>query len=387
MKRRICVITGTRADYGLLRWLMHDIQAHPDLQLQVVATGMHLAPELGHTLNEILADGFTVDLKVDSLLSSDTPVGMAKSMGMGMIGFADALSHLQPDLILVLGDRIEIFAAVSAALVAGLPVAHLHGGESTEGAFDDALRHAITKMSHLHFVANEVYRQRVIQMGESPERVWTTGGMGVDAITRVPLMSRAELEAELDFELGRKSLLVTFHPSTLSHHQASAEMNALLQALDGLKDTQIIFTHPNADTQGRTLAQQLLDYAQFRPHVLSVPSLGQRKYLSCIAHVDAVVGNSSSGLTEVPTFHKPTINIGNRQKGRLAADSVIHCEADPAAIARALQQLDDKQFQRSLAEVRNPYGQGKACERIIEVIRSIPLKGLIHKSFHEVNPL
>jgi len=385
MKRRICIITGTRADYGLLRWLMHGIQAHPNLQLQVVATGMHLAPELGNTMNEIVADGFTIDHRVESLLSSDTPVGIAKSMGLGMIGFADAFRILNPDLILVLGDRFEIFSAVSAALVAGLPVAHLHGGESTEGAFDDALRHAITKMSHLHFVANEVYRQRVIQMGESPERVWTTGGLGVDAIGRVPLLNRAELEAKLGFELGNKSLLVTFHPSTLSHQQASAEMNALLQSLDELQDTRIIFTHPNADTQGRILAQQLVEYARHRPHVLSVLSLGQRKYLSCIAQVDAVVGNSSSGLTEVPTFRKPTINIGDRQKGRLAAQSVIHCEANKDAIKQAFQRLNDPKFQQSLEHVQNPYGDGHACEKIIEVIQTIPLDGLIHKSFHEVS--
>ena len=249
--RKICVITGTRADYGLLRWVMQGIKDDADLTLQIIATGMHLSPEFGLTYREIEQDGFSIDRKVEMLTSSDTAAGIAKSMGLGLIGFADALNDLKPDLIVVLGDRFEIFAAVSAALVARIPAAHLHGGETTEGAFDESLRHSITKMSHLHFVAAEDYRQRVIQLGEQPERVFLVGGLGVDNIKRMTLLDRQELEASLGLELAQKNLLVTFHPVTLETATATDQMAELLLALAELKDTQLIFTMPNADTDGR----------------------------------------------------------------------------------------------------------------------------------------
>ncbi len=253
MSRKICVVTGSRAEYGLLRWVMEGIRRLPDLGLQVIATGMHLSPEFGLTYREIETDGFPIDRKVEMLLSSDTPTGLAKSMGLGLIGFGDALQQLQPDVMLVLGDRFEIFSAVAAALVARIPVAHLHGGEATEGAFDEAIRHSITKMSHLHFVAAEEYRKRVIQLGEHPERVFLVGGLGVDSIKKLTLLDRAALEASLGFELGRRNLLVTFHPVTLDNQTSAQQMAELLAALDTWEDTHLIFTMPNADTDGRVL--------------------------------------------------------------------------------------------------------------------------------------
>ena len=339
MTRKICVITGTRADYGLLRWVMQGVKDEPELTLQIIATGMHLAPEFGLTYREIEKDGFQIDRKVDMLTSSDTPVGIAKSMGLGLIGFADALSELQPDLIVVLGDRFEIFAAVAAALVARIPVAHLHGGEKTEGAFDEALRHSITKMSQLHFVAAEEYRQRVIQLGEQPERVFLVGGLGIDNIKRLKLLDRAELEASLDFKFGQKSLLITFHPVTLEASTAAEQMKELLATFSSLNDTQLVFTLPNADTDSRALIKMVEQFVATHLNARAYTSLGQLRYLSCISQVDGVVGNSSSGLTEVPSFKKGTVNIGDRQRGRLQAASVINCEPTRPGIESAL--IDD----------------------------------------------
>lgn len=384
MKRTICVITGTRAEYGLLRWLIRGIADDPTLQLQIIATGMHLSPEFGSTFREIENDGFTIDRKVEMLTSSDTQVGVAKSMGLGLIGFADALADLQPDLIVVLGDRFEIFAAVASALVTRIPIAHLHGGERTEGAFDEALRHSITKMSHLHFVAAEEYRNRVIQLGEQPAAVHTVGGLGIDAIKKVTLLDRPALEASLDFQLGSKSLLVTFHPVTLEASTAEEQMQALLDALAELTDTQLIFTLPNADTGGRALIEMVHGFVATHPQARAYPSLGQLRYLSAVALVDGVVGNSSSGLAEVPSFQKGTINIGDRQRGRLMADSVINCAPDRASIVAALTQLYSPTFQASLGAVANPYGDGGASAKILAVIRDYPLEHAIKKSFYDL---
>ncbi|WP_445781334.1 UDP-N-acetylglucosamine 2-epimerase [Shewanella sp.] len=379
--RKICVITGTRAEYGLLRWVMQGIQDDSELILQIIATGMHLSPEFGLTYQAIEQDGFQINRKVEMLTSSDTPVGIAKSMGLGMIGFADALDDLKPDLILVLGDRFEIFSAVSAALVARIPVAHLHGGETTEGAFDEALRHSITKMSHLHFVAAEAYRQRVIQLGEQPQRVFLVGGLGADNIKRMHLLDRAALEASLDFKLGRKNLLITFHPVTLESATAADQMEELLAALEHIKDTHLIFTLSNADTDSRALIKMVDEFVRQRPNACAYSSLGQLRYLSCIAQVDGVVGNSSSGLTEVPSFRKGTINIGDRQRGRLQAKSVINCEPNRVSIATALKQLYAKDFITGLNEVINPYGEGGASEKIVSIIKNHEISGLIKKPF------
>lgn len=385
MSRKVCVITGTRAEYGLMRLVMQKIKNDPELTLQVIATGMHLSPEFGHTYREIEQDGFQIDCKVEMLTSSDTSVGIAKSMGLGMIGFADALSQLKPDLIVVLGDRFEIFSAVSAALVARVPVAHLHGGETTEGAFDEALRHSITKMSHLHFVAAEEYRQRVIQLGEQPERVFLVGGLGVDNIKRLKLLDRAELEASLDFKLGQKNLLVTFHPVTLETATAADQMEALLATLAMLKDTKIIFTMPNADTDGRVLIKMVEQFVSRNSNARAYTSLGQLRYFSCIAQVDGVVGNSSSGLAEVPSFKKGTINIGERQRGRMQAKSVINCEPTVHGIKTALENLYSADFQSGLNLVRNPYGEGGASDQIFDIIKSMKIDGIVKKHFHDLS--
>jgi GDP/UDP-N,N'-diacetylbacillosamine 2-epimerase (hydrolysing) len=382
--KRICVVTGTRAEYGLLRWLMEGIRQSPKLALQVIATGAHLSPEFGLTYRDIEADGFVIDRKVEMLLSSDAPSGVAKSMGLAMIGFADAFAELRPDMVLVLGDRYEIFSAAAAATIARIPVAHLHGGETTEGAFDEALRHSITKMAHLHFVAAQAYRRRVIQLGEDPARVFLVGGLGIDNILKLDLLDRVALEAALDFKLGPKNLLITFHPATLEQGAAAGQMDELLAALDTLQDTHLIFTMPNADTEGRALSRQLEAYVAGRPNAKVYASLGQLRYLSAIAHVDAVVGNSSSGLAEVPSFRKPTVNIGDRQKGRLKAQSVIDCTPDRESIRSALAQAYSADFQTDLSQVRSPYGEGGSSQKILHVLENHDFSGSLKKTFYDL---
>lgn len=362
---------------------MQGIQDSTLLQLQVVATGMHLSPEFGLTYREIEADGFAIDRKVEMLTSSDTPVGIAKSMGLGLIGFADALDQLRPDVVLILGDRFEILAAASAAMAARIPIAHLHGGERTEGAMDDAIRHAITKMSHLHFVAAQEYRQRVIQLGEHPDRVHLVGGLGVDAIRRVTLLDRDALERSLDFKLGPRSLLVTFHPLTLEEAGSQGQMAALLQALDTLADTSLVFTLPNADAGGRGLIRMVESFVASHPNARAYTSLGQQRYLSCVAQVDGVVGNSSSGLLEVPSFKKGTVNIGDRQQGRLMASSVIDCEPDCESIRQAIATLYSDAFKPVLANTENPYGSGRASDQVVQCLEQADLSGLLKKRFYD----
>jgi GDP/UDP-N,N'-diacetylbacillosamine 2-epimerase (hydrolysing) len=365
---------------------MHGIQQSADLELQLIVTGMHLSPEFGLTYRQIEADGFRIDRKVEMLLSSDTPVGIGKSMGLAMCGFADALAELRPDLLLVLGDRYEILAAVSAAMVARIPVAHLHGGEATEGLIDESIRHAVTKMSHLHFVAAEPYRRRVIQLGEAPDRVFLVGGLGVDNIVRLQLLERAELERTLDFRLGPRNLLVTFHPVTLEEDSAERQMTELLAALGELQDTHLIFTMPNADTEGRILFRMIEDFVARHPATCKAyTSLGQLRYLSCMRYVDGVVGNSSSGLAEAPSFKIGTLNIGDRQRGRLKAASVVDCEANHVEIRVALTQLFSPAFQAGLVTVINPYGNGGASEAIVRTLERIPFDGLLKKRFFDIS--
>ena len=384
MTRKICVITGTRAEYGLLRWVMQGIKDDPELTLLVVAAGMHLSPEFGLTYRAIEQDGFHIDRKVEMLTSSDTPVGIAKSIGLGLIGFADVLNELNPDIIVVLGDRFEILSAVVAAQVARIPIAHLHGGEKTEGAFDEAFRHSISKMSHLRFVAAEEYRQRVIQLGEQPERVFLVGGLGIDNIKRLKLLDRAELEAALGFKMGEKNLLITFHPATLEAASAEDQMIELLEALDQREDTQLIFTLPNADTGGRALIKMVEQFVEQHPNAHAYTSLGQLRYLSCVAQVDGVLGNSSSGLTEVPSFRKGTINIGDRQRGRLQATSVLNCHPSRQSITAALKRLYTADFQASLRQVRNPYGEGGASEKVVNAVKYYELDDIAKKTFYDL---
>ena len=383
--KKVCIVTGTRAEYGLLRWVIEGIQQSTVLDLRLIATGMHLSPEFGLTVNAIKADGYHVDRKVEMLLSSDTAVGVTKSMGLGMIGFADALAELKPDLMLVLGDRYEIFAAASAAMIARVPIAHLHGGETTQGAFDESIRHSITKMSHLHFVAAEEYRHRVIQLGEQPEHVFKVGGLGVDSIHRLQLLSRDELEDALNFRFLSRNLLVTFHPVTLECNTGTEQMKELLAALSKLSDTGLIFTMPNADTEGRALFEQIQEFCEKHPQAKAYTSLGQLRYLSCMRHVDGVVGNSSSGLLEAPSFKKGTINIGDRQKGRLKAQSIIDCQPIEGSVSNAIVKMFLPQFQDKLSTVENPYGDGGASEAIVKILESCSLNDILKKRFHDIS--
>jgi GDP/UDP-N,N'-diacetylbacillosamine 2-epimerase (hydrolysing) len=385
--KRICVVTGSRADYGLLRWVLQGIKEDEDLELKLVVTGAHLSTEFGLTYRVVEQDGFEIDRKIEMLVSSDSAVAVAKSMGLGLIGFADALCDLQPDLVLVLGDRFEILAAVSAALVLKIPVAHLHGGEITEGAFDDAMRHSITKMSHLHFVATDQYRNRVIQLGEHSDRVFVVGGLGIDSIKRLKLLDKVALEEAINFKLGAKSLLITFHPTTLDAESASLQMDELLAALHELEDTQLVFTLSNADTGGRDLNNRVHKFVEQHSNARAYASLGQERYLSCVALVDGVVGNSSSGILEVPSLNKGTVNIGDRQRGRVQAKSVINCQAKADSISAALQCLYSDDFQKTLSQVVNPYGEGGASKKIIEIIKTHELAGLTKKIFSDIPAL
>jgi UDP-hydrolysing UDP-N-acetyl-D-glucosamine 2-epimerase len=379
-KRKICVVTGSRAEYGLLRGLMKLIRGDDVLDLQVIATGMHLSHEFGLTYRNLEEDGFTIDARVEMLLSSDTAVGVAKSIGLGVIGFADAFDRLKPDMVVLLGDRFEILAAAQAALVARIPVAHIAGGDTTEGAIDEAIRHSITKMSHLHFVTNEIAAARVRRMGEDPRHVFNVGSPGIDAIKELKLLTRGELEEALPFRFQARNLLVTFHPATLDDRPAAGQFEALLEALDELGDeVGVVFTKPNADVEGRALIDRIDRYAGTRRNVLARTSLGQLLYLSTMAQVDAVVGNSSSGLYEAPSFGKPTVNIGDRQKGRLRAASVIDCEPDREAIAAAIRRA----FSLDCRGVENPYGDGGSAKRILHILKDTVSPGaLLKKRFH-----
>lgn len=385
-KRRICVVTGSRAEYGLLYWLMKEIRHDAALELQLIATGMHLAPEFGLTWKQIEQDGFIIDRKVEMLLSSDTPAGIGKSLGLGIIGFTDTLEYLQPDIVVVLGDRFEIFAAVQAAMMQRIPIAHIHGGEITEGAVDDAIRHAITKMSHLHFTATERYRQRVIQLGELPQRVFNVGAPGLDNIVSLNLLDKPQLEAAVNFKLGKRNLLITFHPVTLEKATAAAQFENLLKALDYFDDIHLIFTQPNADADGRVIIGMIEQYRQrFPERIASFVSLGSLRYLSALKYMNAVVGNSSSGLIEAPAFKIGTINIGDRQKGRLCADSVIHCAPEVDALLHAFNTLFSEDFQNALKTVENPYGQAGASVKIKELLKSLSLENLLKKGFYDLS--
>lgn len=381
--RRVCVVTGSRAEYGLLCPLMEAVREDPELVLQVVATGMHLSPEFGLTYKAIEEDGFAIDEKVETLLSSDTPVGVAKSIGLGVIGFADAMHRLKPDILVLLGDRYEILAAAQAAMVARIPIAHIAGGDSTEGAFDEAIRHSITKMAHLHFATHEASARRLRQLGEDPDCVFVVGSPAIDRLKRLALLTRTELEEELGFRLRRRNLVVTFHPPTLDATPAEVQFGELLAALAGLgTEVGLIFTRANADPEGRTLNRMIDAFVAGRPNAAVFAALGQRLYFSAIAQADAVVGNSSSGIYEVPSLGKPTVNIGERQKGRPQAESVINCDPDAVGIAGAIRDA----FEKDCSAVRNPYGDGESASRILAILKNVrDPKALLKKRFFEAS--
>lgn len=382
--KKICIVTGSRAEYGLLYWLMKEIEKDPDLELQIIVTGMHLSPEFGLTYKEIEKE-FTITKKIEMLLSSDTAIGISKSMGLAQISFAESFEELKPDLLIVLGDRFEIFSAVSTAMIARLPIAHLHGGETTEGAYDESIRHSITKMSHLHFTAAEEYRRRVIQLGEHPDRVYNVGGMGIENIKRLTLLNKEAFEESIDFKLGEKNILVTFHPATLENCTAESQFHELLAAVGSLENTHIIFTKANSDTDGRII-NQMIDQFVFKNSNKSIAftSLGQLRYLSALQFMDAIVGNSSSGLLEAPSFKIGTINIGDRQLGRLKAQSVIDCLPIKESILNAFEELYSDEFQRHLPNIQNPYGNGMASKQIIKIIKKIESSNILKKSFYNI---
>lgn len=383
MPKRVCVVTGSRAEYGLLYWVLRDLQDATDVTLQLVVTGMHLAREFGYTADVIVRDGFSINKRVEMLVSSDTASGVAKSIALGVAGISDALVDLDPDVVLVLGDRFEILAAVQACLVHAIPVAHIAGGDVTEGAIDESMRHAITKMSHVHFATNERSASRIRQMGEDPARVHVVGSPGLDHLHRLELLDRHGLEDALGAPLGERNLLVTFHPVTLSPGASLHQLGELFAALDQLPEEFVVWcTLPNADTGGRELGESLTRWASTRASRVRVhASLGQLRYLSLLREVEAVVGNSSSGLYEAPSFGVPTVNIGDRQRGRLAADSVFHVEPTREDIGRGLGEA----LQRGKRATQNPYGDGHSAGRIVEIIRRLPPADHLRiKRFHDV---
>ena len=384
MNRKICVVTGSRADYGLLRLVMKGIKAESSLTLQIIATGMHLSPTFGLTYKEIESDGFEIDKKVECLSSSDSPVAIAEATGKALSGCAKAFDELKPDLVLVLGDRFEIFAACSAALLARIPIAHIHGGDVTAGAYDEAFRHSITKMSSIHFVATEEYKKRVIQLGENPNTVHLVGGLGVDAIKELKLLSKEEIEQRLSIKFLDKSLLVTFHPATLEAQAPEEQIRELLAALSNRPDVTLIFTMSNADTGGLEIMRQIKDFVEKNDNAHIFESLGQLNYLSFMAIVDGIVGNSSSGILEAPTLSVGTINIGDRQLGRTQSDSVINALASKESIEKALKKLFSSEFKLTLATCTSPYGEGGASRKILRVLSDFNFDEDLQKSFYDL---
>lgn len=388
MTKKVCVVTGTRAEYGLLYWTMKKIKQAKDFELQLCVTGMHLAPEFGLTYKQIEKDGFYINEKVEILLSSDTSIGVSKSIGLGIIGFAEVFQRLKPDIILILGDRFEIFSAASAAMVCKIPIAHCHGGEATEGLIDESIRHSVSKMSHLHFTSTEEYRNRVIQLGEQPDRVFNVGALGIENIKRLALMNRSDTETALNFKLTKKTILVTFHPVTLENATSENQFSELLEAIDTLEETNIIFTKPNADTDGRVIITLIDQYVKANSEKsIAFVSLGQLRYISLLQYVDMVVGNSSSGLIEVPCFKIPTINIGDRQRGRLKASSVIDCAPTKSSILEAFKLANSESFKKSLSDVKNLYGEGRSSNKILSILRQIDMKGILKKKFYNLDSL
>lgn len=383
-RKKICVITTSRADYGLLHGPMKLIQGESDLILQLIVSGSHLSPEYGETYREIESDGFVIDERVEMQLASDTAVGITKSLGLAVIGFAEAFEHLRPDCILLLGDRYELLAAAQAALIARIPIAHIAGGDTTEGAFDEAIRHSISKMSHLHFVTNADAATRLRQMGENPKSIHNTGSPGIDYIRHFTPLSRRELERKLNRSFKQKNILVTYHPETLSQNPTQSDFVEVLAALETFdaNSTAIFFTRPNQDPAGKALSKLIDAFVAEHANASAFASLGSDVYLSMLREVDVVVGNSSSGLYEVPSFKKPTVNIGDRQKGRLFASSVINARPDGkdviAAIARA--------FEMDCSDTVNPYGDGHASEKIVRILADVDdFQALLRKRFFNVS--
>lgn len=385
--KRIGIMTGTRAEYGLLKPLMQEINKDNDLELYLIVSGMHLSPEFGMTYKEIEEDGFQINAKVEMLLSSDSPVGISKSIGLGIIGFADEFQRADLDMLILLGDRYEALSAAICAMVMRIPIAHLHGGELTEGAIDEGIRHSITKMSYLHFTSTEEYRRRVIQLGENPERVFCVGAIGVENIKKINLMTKEELERSIHFEIDENTVIVTYHPVTLENNTVEEQFLNLLEVLDRNPKIRMIFTKANADTNGRIVNELIDKYAaQNSERACAFMSLGQKRYLSALKYCRIVIGNSSSGIIEAPSFGKPIINIGDRQKGRICADSVINCGYTQQEIQRAMETALTKEFENKASNCRNPYEKENTAANIISVIKDYLLNDKIKlkKGFYDI---
>jgi len=383
--RKVAVVTGTRAEYGLLYWIIRGINEDPELDLQLIVTGMHLSPEFGLTVEVIENDGFSITERAEMLLSSDSETAIATSMGIGIISFAKAYERLKPDILVVLGDRFEIFSAVAAAVPFRIPIAHIHGGESTEGAFDEQFRHAITKMSHIHFPAAQEYAHRIVQMGEAPEDVFCFGAPGLDNVYKLNLLDRQQLSAELGLPLDKLCGIMTYHPVTLERSSGSAQIEELLEALGDFPQINWVFTLPNADMESRAIIEGIKRYAQNNPNNTRLfSSLGQLRYLSLLRHAAVMVGNSSSGIIEAPSFELPVVNIGNRQQGRIRAKNVIDVPSyQRDSISSAISSAISADFRNSLKGLNNPYGNGTASAGIVEKIKTVPLSGLLKKRFYE----
>ena len=382
--RKICVVTSTRAEYGLLYWLLKEIEADSELKLQFIVTGMHLSPEFGLTYKEIEKE-FKIDKKIEILSSSHTSLDICAEMARVYEKFAPALAELKPDILVLLGDRYEIFGVAGAASIMQIPIAHIHGGETTQGAFDEAFRHSITKMSHIHFAATNEYANRIIQLGEEPGRVFNVGGPGIENIKKLNLLSKDEFEKSIDFRLAKKNILITFHPATLENSSAREQFNELLKALDELDDTNFIFTKANSDTDGDIINKMIDEYVnQNSQKAAAFTSLGQLRYLSAIKFIDIVLGNSSSGLLEVPSFKKATINIGDRQKGRARASSVIDVRPAKEEILAAIKRAYSKEFEQTLKDTINPYDGGNPSKKMVKILKEIKLDGILKKKFYDI---
>lgn len=382
--RKICVVTSTRAEYGLLYWLLKEIKADSELKLQLIVTGMHLSPEFGLTYKEIEKE-FKIDKKIEILSSSHTSLDICAEMSRVYEKFAPALAELKPDILVLLGDRYEIFGVAGVASIMQIPIAHIHGGETTQGAFDEAFRHSITKMSHIHFAATNEYANRIIQLGEEPSRVFNVGGPGIENIKKLNLLSKEEFEKSIDFRLAKKNILITFHPATLENSSAREQFGEILKALYELEETNFIFTKANSDTDGDVINKMIDEYvSENSQKAVAFASLGQLRYLSAIKFVDIVLGNSSSGLLEVPSFKKATINIGDRQKGRARASSVIDVRPVKEEILAAIKRAYSKEFEQTLKDAINPYDGGYPSKKMVKILKEIKLDGILKKKFYDI---
>ncbi len=381
--KKICVFTGTRAEYGLLYWIIKAIYDDEFLELQLVVSGMHLSPEFGLTYKQIEEDGFFINKKIEILLSSDSAVGISKSVGLGVISFAECLDELRPDLLIVLGDRFEVFSIVTSAMINRIPVAHFHGGESTEGVIDESIRHSVTKMSHIHFTSTKLYRNRVIQLGEQPSNVFNVGALGIESINKLVLLNKSDFEVAINRSLSKLNVLITFHPVTLETYSSEFQFKEILSSLDCLEECLLIFTKANADTDGRIINTLIDEYVSINSNkAISFISMGQIRYLSALQHVDFIIGNSSSGLLEAPSFNIPTINIGDRQKGRVSGETVINCLPDSVSINKAIKKALSKDFIESIKNCKSPYGEKNPSVQVIEILKKTDLSEILKKKFY-----